>query len=589
MQFRTKIMVLLLCLIGVSPSFAQNSNDASPLSDVILIQNAYIVESPGATPIFGSILMEKGLITSVGTVSKVPYNAQVLDADSMYIYAGFIDALSTTGIPKPEKKDRQRSKDPGNPSYEEAGIMPDIMASSSWSSNEGSIEAMRKAGITLSHISPEGKIMKGKSAIMSNGTGTPENSLIKDNVSLIADLKTSRGVYPSTTIAVISRWKELYKQAEYAQGYELQYEKSKVGMIKPDYDKTLQALYPVINKKQKVFFEAQDDKSIHRVLSLQKKLGFNVVLTEVQNGSDLISKIKAANAQVLLSMDLPKDESKKDNDDADGPKKEMDKSKEKDAIATDSTKVEAAKKAKKKEKIDPEIEALKLRQAETIKKYTSQAAMFEQANIPFAFSFLEAKSKDLHDNVRRMIEAGLSEKAALAALTTNAASILGVSDVAGTISKGKLANLVLTDKPYFDEKSKIKYVYIQGEQFEYKEKTKKDSKAEEGLDITGEWDFTIEMPMPDNTGTMKVEKVTDNNYTFVVTTAQDPTDPETVEDISLDGDKINFNFDFESEGASMNVAWDLTFEEESFEGTITVSQFGTFPITGTKKSGTPKN
>lgn len=571
-QLKASIILLILFVMGNNPCFGQNSNDASTLSDVILIKNAYIIESPGMSPIFGSILIDQGLISAVGSVSKIPYNVQIIDADSMYIYAGFIDALSTTGISKPDKKDREKIADPGNPSYEQVGILPNVLSSQSWDASEKSVENMRKEGITVSHSIPHGQIMKGQGAIMTNGTGTPQNMLIYDQVSCNANLKTSRGAYPSTKIGVISKWKELYKQAEYAQGYEQKYVKSKLGLQKPAYDKTLQALYPVINKKQKVFFEAENDLNIYRILALQKELGFDLVLCETKNISDLIDDIKAARAQVLLSIDLPK-------------KEKEDKSETKsDSTSTDVKKDEV----KKKEKIDPEVEALKMRKAESIKKYETQAAFLEKANIPFAFSFLEGNAKDLHDNLRRMIEAGLSEKTALAALTTHAANILGIADVAGTISKGKMANLVMTDKPYFEEKSKIKYVYVQGEQFEFLDKPKKDSKAQEGLDISGEWDYKLEIPMPNNTGSMKISKESENNYTFLVTTDEEPDDPETVEDVALDGNNVNFNFDVQNEGGSMNIIWDLNFEEDSFDGTITVSQFGTFPIKGTKTSSIPK-
>ena len=49
------------------------------------------------------------------------------------------------------------------------------------------------------------------------------------------------------------------------------------------------------------------------------------------------------------------------------------------------------------------------------------------------------------------IAAGLTEDAALAALTTNPAQMLGLSDRMGSIDNGKMANLVITDKSYFNE------------------------------------------------------------------------------------------------------------------------------------------
>ena len=94
--------------------------------------------------------------------------------------------------------------------------------------------------------------------------------------------------------------------------------------------------------------------------------------------------------------------------------------------------------------------------------YESQAATFQKASIPFGFSTLSAKSKDTQANLRRMIKAGLTEDAALGALTIQAAQNLGVADRLGSIDVGKIANLVISRKPYFNEKAKVRYVFVEG-------------------------------------------------------------------------------------------------------------------------------
>lgn len=591
-QFRDSVILIALIICSITTAYSQNSNDAGPLSDIILIKNAQIIKSPGMPAQLGSILIEKGIIKQVGTVTNAPYNAQMIDMDSMYVYAGFIDGLSHTGIKKPDNKDRKKPQTPSDPTYEEVGIMPALMASAQWSADDKSVGSMRKSGITTSHTVPHGRIMLGQGAILNNLDADMDVSLVKDQTSLMSNFDSKWGAYPATTIGVISRWKELYKQAENAQKYELLYSKSKSGLTKPTYDKTLQALYPVINKERPVFFESEDDKTIHRVLALQKELGFKLVLTEVKNAANIADKIKKSGAAVLISIDLPEDKDKKKDKDGDDESKDKKSKEDKKADAKEDSataKKEKKKKAKKEEPKDPETIALELRKKKAIAKYQAQAADFEKAGVAFGFSFLEGSAKDLHKSVRTMIEAGLSEKAALAALTTNPAQILGISDVAGSIASGKVANFVVTDKPYFEEKSAIKYVFVQGKEFKTKEKKKKSGgKAADGMDIAGEWTYLMEIPVPENSGTVVIEKDDENSFTFKVAAASDPADQISVDDVSLDDKTAKFSMEVDGDGGMMTLEWDITFDEDSYEGTVSIGQFGTFPVTGSKTSGSPE-
>ena len=81
--------------------------------------------------------------------------------------------------------------------------------------------------------------------------------------------------------------------------------------------------------------------------------------------------------------------------------------------------------------------------------HVGQAATFQKAAVPFGFSGLSVKTKDVKANLRRMIKAGLTEDGALAALTTTPAQSFGLSDRLGTIDAGKIANLVISHKLIF--------------------------------------------------------------------------------------------------------------------------------------------
>jgi hypothetical protein len=48
----------------------------------------------------------------------------------------------------------------------------------------------------------------------------------------------------------------------------------------------------------------------------------------------------------------------------------------------------------------------------------------------------------------------------------SAAEIYGVADRLGSIEKGKIANLIVTDGELFQEKTRVKYVFIDGRKYE---------------------------------------------------------------------------------------------------------------------------
>ena len=100
----------------------------------------------------------------------------------------------------------------------------------------------------------------------------------------------------------------------------------------------------------------------------------------------------------------------------------------------------------------------------------STPAAFAKAGVKFAF-YSDGLSgpKDIFKNVKKALDAGLAPDAAIRAFTLDAADILGVSDRTGSIEIGKIANLVVTDGDIFNEKTKVKHVFVDGRWFEVHE------------------------------------------------------------------------------------------------------------------------
>ncbi len=432
---------------------AQLERTLNPVSRTYAITHVNITQGPGRRIATGTIVIRNGLIVAVGNDIRIPLDAIELRADSMYAYAGFIDGLSRAGLEKAnDSPSKERIKDPGNPLADRAGITPQHDVRDYLKGGDKRGESLRAVGFTTAHIVPYGGMFPGYGAIVSLGGIGKDDGVLAPRYSLYSELATADQVYPSTILGVIAKWRELYKQAAYARSYESVYAANRSGIERPPSNSVLEAFYPVIEKRMPVVFKSEKVLDCHRVLALHSDLGFPLILAEVKEGWDVIAKVKSSGARVFLSLALP------DVALESGNERQND---EKDGLLGD---VERA--------------ALERRKSDFMALYEGQAFAFQSAGIPFGFSTLTAKSNDVHKNLCRMIKAGLKEDQALAALTVVPAQMLGLSDRLGTIDNGKIANLVISDMAYFEEKAKVRYVFVEGVMYEIEAKMIDKTKAD---------------------------------------------------------------------------------------------------------------
>jgi len=549
--------ILLVMLTGLLPfSTYGQDDDLAPVTGTYAITNVNIIQSPGRTVEMGTVLLEDGIIKAVGKSVSIPPDARVIKADSMYLYAGFIDGMSHVGVEMPKEEDDNNVDDPGNPPNDIAGIEPYRNVRTFLKPTDKTVEDWRKIGFTTAHVVPEGRMLPGTGAIILLTGRTPDEMVYKNNTSFYSQLRGAPGVYPNTIIGVMAKYRDLYRNASYAKTYAQQYGNGSEDMQRPKSDRVLEAFYPVIDKKIAVAFKAEDVLDIQRVLKLKNELGFSLMLGDVKQGWDITDQIKSSNAPVFLSLDLP----------------EMEKEKEE----SDSVKAEK----KELTEAEKEQERLDKRKKEMILKYYQQPVVFKSQGINFGFSTLEAKSKDIKKNLSNLVKQGLSEEDALAALTTKPAQLLGLSNVMGSVDAGKMANLVITDKPYFDEESAVKMVFVEGNIYEYEDKTKKE-KSGEDINPSGDWAYTTETPQGSGSGTMTIEG-SPGDYSGELTTTYS-SEPSQLSDIEIYGNEMSFSFVIDVGGQLLTIDVTVTVDGDTFEGTMTAGQFGSFPIEGERK------
>ena len=109
-------------------------------------------------------------------------------------------------------------------------------------------------------------------------------------------------------------------------------------------------------------------------------------------------------------------------------------------------------------------------------------AALDKAGLTFAFSSAGLREpRDFVRNVGRAVKEGLSADAAVRALTIDAARIAGASDRLGSLEKGKIANILVTEGDLFDERLRIKHVFVDGRMLVVEEAPQAPQRGRSGL------------------------------------------------------------------------------------------------------------
>jgi imidazolonepropionase-like amidohydrolase len=171
---------------------------------------------------------------------------------------------------------------------------------------------------------------------------------------------------------------------------------------------------------------ANSEKELERMSRFAKELKLNAVLYGAQEGYRSADLLKVAGFPVLLNVKWPE--------------------KPRDA--------------------DPELED-SYRTLEFRDQAPRSAAALAKAGVKFAFySGGIERPADIAGAVKKSIDAGLPAADAVRAMTLSVAEIFGVADRLGSIEKGKIANLTVTKGDLFQDRTEIKYVFVDGKKFD---------------------------------------------------------------------------------------------------------------------------
>ncbi len=466
---------LIGAVVGSSIAIGQPPTSVSPLNppangprhaDVSwsVLSNATVHTKPGEVIEHGTVVIRDGRIEAVLPAQKSdkgeakaadgPAGAKVWDCTGLHVYPGFIDAFVEVDAPRP---------DPSQPGVHwNSHVTPQRSALDGTGIDSATAESLRKLGFTAAGIAPSGGNFRGKGAVVS--LAKPASDLSEDrppvysrNAYHVLSIETGRGFggrgrnqtpgqapgNPAVQAAAqdqsVERWSgypdsqmgaiALVRQTLIDQEWQEQARKAgsqvafnALDALSPEWarnapDNTVAAL-PIGNTPRNgqelmpLLFDTDDELDALRCAKIAREFKRPAML--VGSGSEYkrVDAIKADGLPIILPLRYPRTPD----------------------VSTIG----------KSENVD-------LKELMTWEQAPTNPRRLEAAGVKFALTTAKLRNRsEFSANLSQALKHGLSPEAAIAAVTTRPAELLGVSDKLGTIEKGRIANLVVAEGDMFE-------------------------------------------------------------------------------------------------------------------------------------------
>jgi imidazolonepropionase-like amidohydrolase len=431
---------IFCCVLAGALAFAVAPSADAP--HIYAIQNTRIVTATGTPVANGTIVLRNGLIDAVGTGITVPTDATVIDGTNMTVYPGLIDMGNAAGLDAapPAPPATFRTLEDAERFKRSVILRADLEAAKLVRPDAPELSRLGASGVTTVLSAPTAGLFKGQSALVnvSAPVDEPQVGSVADprkglqivrtpvaqhvSLALTGGGRGGGGGYPVSLLGSIAFVRQGFLDAQHQQLEKQRYERMKTGVTRPNYDPSLDALQPALARTLPVVFDAELAREILRALNMAKSFNLDPVITGAREADQVVADLKAQNARVIYGLDFPT-RSRTLPPDAEEPVREL------------RARAQASK----------------------------TPAALEKSGILFAFSSGDLQQpRDFVRNAAKAVKDGLSADAAVRALTINAARIAGAADRLGSLEKGKIANVIVTDGDLFEDRTRIVHVFVDG-------------------------------------------------------------------------------------------------------------------------------
>jgi hypothetical protein len=403
----------------------------------VAIRGARVITGAGSVLEKGTVLVRDGLIAEVGAAVEAPQGAWVIDGSGLTVYPGLIDALSTWGLPEAAaaapaaggrggQAARLPAATPGATPPPRSNGPEDRPGTNSWVKaadqvrpSERRVEQARSAGFTTAVVFPRQGLVGGQGAVIDLGGDTAGKMVVEPSVGLWLSLQPNGYTgYPSSLMGVMAYFRQLWLDLGWYREARAAYAKSPQSTPRPPYDRALEGMLD----NRLVLLPTPNEIALERMIKLAGDLKTPAAFYGVVEGYRMAGELKKAGVPVILNVKWPAAERDTDPED------------------------------------QPTLHTLELRE-----KAPTSPAVLAAAGVPFAISSDgEESPREVIRSLKKSIDLGLKREDALRALTLSAARIYGLADRLGSIERGKIANLVVTDGDLFEEKTKVQMVFVDG-------------------------------------------------------------------------------------------------------------------------------
>ncbi len=425
---RKILFVCLLTTLAIAAYSQANVMPAAPQKGVMYVKNATIHVGNGTVIENGVIQVRDGKIEKVGKDISIPSDANVVDAKGQQVYPGLILPVSSLGLIE------IGAVRASNDARELGDMNPNVRSIVAYNTDSKVINTLRSNGILAANIVPQGNFLAGSSSVVQLDAWTWTDASLKTDggmhlymPSLMPRPSFGRGggggFGPNAGQPVSDPVKEGLDQIEKLKAF---FREAKAYNDMAKHEETnlkFESVKNLYNKSQKFYVHGNTVKQMLVALDFVKEFGFDVVIVGGSESWQIANLLKEHNVSVILQQmhSLPTTS----DDDVDQPYK--------------------------------------------------TAAALQKAGVLFAISDDDGQTRgrNLPFNAGTAVAYGLTKEEALAAISLNAAKIIGVGDRTGSIEVGKEANFIISSGDILDmSTSNVTDAFIQGRKINLDDKQK---------------------------------------------------------------------------------------------------------------------
>jgi len=367
----------------------------------------------------GTVVIENGRLTAVGPTAstKIPANAQVIDAKGMTIYPGLIDSETHLGLT--EISADKMTNDLIENSDE---VMPHMHVYDAFHAETELIPVARANGVTNAIVAPDnGDTLPGQDIfIQLDGKSAKEMILVKDitmPLNFTGEQRRNesfdKAKYPQTRMGMAAQLRQAFLDAQDYMQKQAEYEKkakTDKSATPPKRDLKLEALVPYLKGERPVVLAANTAPDVETAVSLANEFHLKFILNHVQHSQKALDYIASLKVPVIV-----------------GPIWEL---------------------PKEGERYDAVYSLPAQLQKRGVKVILASDDAHNVRNLPYQAGYSVAY--------------GLPYDEALRAITLYPAQAFGVDKDYGSLEVGKVANVVVANGDPLDVKTDVKHVFIAG-------------------------------------------------------------------------------------------------------------------------------